>query len=330
MQQVSLLVTRRVWDHVLRQLEGIGEVRQWPSPSPMPREEFLARIADVDGLLCMDDDRIDRELLAHAPRLQVVSTVSADTDHIDLAAATERGVAILYAPGAADHAVADMTMALLLACARQVVAAHHFVMHRQWEYWHPELFMGTDVQGSTVGIIGLGHIGMEVAHRTLGFGMRVLYFDFQRDLDAEQRLGLQFGSLENVLREADFVTLHMPLTVATRRLISASRLRLMKPSAYLINTARGAIIDHVALVRALREGWIAGAGLDVYPDAPLAPTDPLLDLPNVVLTPHIGANTKQAMATMLQMATAQLGQYFQGERPAHAIVWPPDASSHAA
>jgi len=200
-----------------------------------------------------------------------------------------------------------------------VVDADRFVHERQWEYWAPYLFAGVEMRNSTLGIIGLGRIGLQVAVRALGFGMRVLYDSPKRHEDAES-LGLQFGSLDNILREADFVSLHVPLRPGTRRLIDERRLRLMRPSAFLINMARGAVVDHDALVRALREKWIAGAALDVFPREPILPDDPLLELPNVILTPHIGNNTRRSMARMVRAAAEQVIQVLHGEQPDYGIV----------
>jgi glyoxylate reductase len=268
----------------------------------------------------MGDDVIDAEVIDAAPRLLVISTATAGYDHIDIEAARRRRITVCHAPGAADTAVADLTMALILACARSVVEANAFVHRLAWQYWTPYLFEGIDMQNSTLGILGLGHIGLQVAHRAQGFGMRVLYHDPHRKEDAEQHLGVQFGSIDNLLREADFVSLHLPLLPSTIGLIDERRLQLMKPSAFLINMARGPIVDHPALLHALREGWIAGAALDVYDVEPLPADDPLLQLPNVIMTPHIGANTRRAISRMVRTATDQLLQFLRGEQPAHTVV----------
>ena len=323
MAQPTIYITRHIYEDVLRQLERAASVFLWDEDRPVPLPELLAGIADAEGLLCMPDDEITREVIGAAPRLRVISNMAAGYDNIDVAAAAERDIVVCHTPGTMDNAVADMTMTLLLACARHVVDAHRYVRERRWRYWYPELFVGTDIQGSAIGIIGLGHIGMNVAHRALGFGMRVLYHDARRNEDAEQLIGVQYGGLENLLREADFVTLHVPLTPATRGLITAQRLRLMKPTAYLINMARGPVVDHDALVQALRERWIAGAGLDVYDDEPISLDDPLLDLPGVVFSPHIGGNTAHALTRTMWMAADQLLQALHGRRPAHPVPLPP-------
>jgi len=320
MAKFTVYITRRVRNGFRRALEEIAEVEQWDEDRPVPREVLLAAVRNADGLLCMGDDAIDAEVIAAGRRLRVISTVSAGYDHIDLEAARVRRITVCHAPVAGDASVADLTLALILACARSLVDADRFVHARQWEYWAPYLFAGVEMRNSTLGIVGLGRIGLQVAHRALGFGMRVLYYNPRRHEDAEQNLGLQYGGLDNILREADFVTLHIPLRPATHGLINEDRLQLMRPSAYLINMARGAVVEHDALVRALREGWIAGAALDVYPREPISPDDPLLDLPNVILTPHIGNNTRRAMARMVRTAAEQIIQALNGEPPVHAVL----------
>lgn len=319
MAATVIYVTRQIWQDVRRQLERVGSVIAWDEARSAPPEELIMRVQQADALICTSEDRITRDVISAGRRLRVISTMSTGLDHIDLDAAAERGIVVCHAPAAADEAVADMTMALLLACARNVVGADNFVHNRQWQYWAPDLFLGVDVQGSTIGIIGLGHTGILVAHRALGFGMRVLYADPQRNVDAEQRLGVQYGALDDVLREADFVTIHTPWRPETRGLLTATRLQLMKRTAFLINTAHSEIVDHAALTRALREGWIAGAGLDVFNETPISPDDPLLDLPNVVLSPNIGANTVDGIGTMMRMAAEQVIDVLQGRTPAHAV-----------
>jgi len=326
MAHFTVYVTRKIWDEVRQQLAQVGTVVMWDEPRPIPHNELLAHVRDADALFCGADDQIDSEVIDAGRRLRIISTMSAGVDHIDLEVAAERGIIVCHTPGAADESVADLTMALLLACARNIVDADLFVKGREWQFWAPDLFLGVDVQGSTIGIIGLGSIGLEVAHRALGFGMRVLYYDPRRNVDAELRLGVQYGSLDNVLREADFITLHVPLLPSTYGLINEPRLRLMKKTAYLINMSRGPVVDHTALVRALRDGWIAGAGLDVFEQEPIPLDDPLLELPTVILTPHIGANTYSGMITMMRMAAEQIVAVLQGHAPAHPVKMPGKAA----
>jgi len=317
-----IYVTRRPPEEIRRRLEAAGSVSVWDKEYPVARDVLLAEVRDADALLCLGDDNIDRAIIEAGRRLRVISTASAGIDHIDLDAAQQHGIIVCNTPGAADAAVADLTMALVLACARHIIDGDLFVRAREWRYWYPDLLLGEDLRGSTLGIVGLGLIGLQVAHRAAGFSMRVIYTDIRRDPAAEESLRVQFGALHDLLREADFVSLHVPLSPATHDLIGARELRLMKPTAYLINTARGQLVEHDALVQALRDGWIAGAGLDVFQEEPLPEDDPLLRLPNVILTPHIGANTGRSMQAMFQMAAEQIIQALQGRRPAHTVVVP--------
>jgi glyoxylate reductase len=296
-------------------------VLEWDESRPIPHDELLTRVRDVDALLCTAGDVISRDIIDASTRLRVISTMSDEYAHIDVAAAAARGIAVCHTPGAVDEAVADMTVALLLACARNIVDAYLFMKNREWRYLAHDLFLGTEVQGTMLGIIGFEHTGIQVAHRALGFGMRVRYYDNERNHDAEERLGVEYAALDDILREADFVTLHLPPQPKYAHLINERRLRLMKPSAYLINMAHGLLIDHDALVRALREGWIAGAGLDVFAQEPLPMDDPLLDLGNVVLSPHISANTLDGIGTVMRMAAEQVIDVLQGRRPSHPVVW---------
>jgi len=317
-----IYVTRPLRNGYRRTLEAYGPVAQWTEDCPIPRDRLLEAVRGVSGLLCLGDDRIDRDVIAAGRSLRAISTATAGWDHIDLEAAAAHGIAVCHTPGAAEASVADLTMALLLACARGIVSADRFVRSGAWQCWTPYLFQGIELAQSTLGIVGLGHIGLQVAHRAQGFGMRVLYHDVQRNEDAEERMGLLYGGLENLLRESDFVSLHVPLLPGTRGLIDARRLRLMRPSAFLINLARGGVVDHEALVEALRRGTIAGAALDVHHREPLPADDPILSLPNVILTPHIGANTRKAITRMTRQAAEELVLALRGVRPPHALVWP--------
>ena len=322
MAQRKIFITRSIREEVRRHLERFGTVLVWDEQRPIPQRELLSAVKSIDALVAMPDDHITREVIEAAEQLRVISIISAHYDHVDIAAASERGIVVTHTPGTADDAVADLAMTLLLALGRHIIDAHVFVREGKWQYWYPELFIGSDIEGSAIGIIGLGSVGLRLAHRALGFAMRVLYYDPQRNEDAEQLLGIQYGSLDNVLREADFVILLLPSVPSTHSLIDARRLHLMKPNAYIINMSGGPIIEHDALVQALREGWIAGAGLDVFDEEPLTPDEALLDLPNVIFSPHIGSGTHHALSRMLWMAAGQLLQVLRGETPAHSVPRP--------
>lgn len=317
--QPTVVVTRAIPIAARRRLEDVSNVILWDSPDPMPRAELLRHYRGATGLLVMADDRIDAEIIQTADHLRVISTASPYYAHIDVRAAHARGIAVCYAPHVADNAKADMVMALLLACARHTVDADTFVKRRDWTFWSPHLFEGHDIQHNTLGIVGLGDVGLEVAHRAQGFGMRVLYYDIQRNPDAEELLGVQFGNLDSLLREADFVTLHLPRRPTTRHIMDERRLQLMKPTAYLINVADGTLVARDALVRAVREGWIAGAALDTFAEEPLTPDEPLLALSNVLLTPHIAANTTEALLDAMRLAAEQIVEVLHGRAPRYPV-----------
>ena len=278
-------------------------------------------MADKEGLLCTITDLIDQELLDHAPALKVIANYGVGFEHIDLAAATQRGLPVTNTPGVLTDATADLAFALILATARRMVEGDKRVREGRFTYWAPLLFLGHEVSGKTLGLIGAGRIGQAVAQRARGFGMRVLYYN-RTPLSpaAEQELHVSFAPLEDLLREADFVTLHVPLTPQTRHLIGRRELELMKPTAHLINTARGPMVDEAALVAALRRGEIGGAGLDVYEQEPqLSPG--LTDLDNVVLLPHVGSATIETRTRMGLMAAANLLAGLRGERPPNCLNW---------
>ena len=288
---------------------------------PMDRQELLRRVADKEGLLCTITDRIDTEVLDRAPGLKVIANYGVGFEHIDLDAATRRGIPVSNTPGVLTETTADLAFALILATARRVVAGDQRVRQGKFQYWAPLLFLGEEVNGKTLGIIGMGRIGKAVARRAAGFGMKLLYHS-RTPLSPleEQELGASLQPLETLLREADFVTLHVPLTPHTRHLIGSRELELMKDSAFLINTARGPVVDEAALVAALRQGQIRGAGLDVYEKEPeLSPG--LADLENVVLLPHLGSATVATRTRMAVMAAENLLAGLRGDPPPNCLNW---------
>jgi glyoxylate reductase len=284
--------------------------------TPM-REILLNNIADKDGIICVVGDRMDKEAIDRASNLKVISTMSAGFEHIDVAYATQKGIYVGYAPDALTEATADLTFSLLLSAARRITESDRLIRQRKWTIsWTPLFMIGKSVWESTLGIIGLGKIGKAVAKRAHGFNMRVLYTDSVRLTPEEERKsGVMFRSLEDLLKESDFVSIHVPFTDETRHFMNEERLKLMKPSAILINASRGATVDETALIKALREKWIAGAALDVYEKEPIADNNPLLDLENVVLVPHIGSATIEARTKMAEMAVLNLLSVLKGERP---------------
>jgi lactate dehydrogenase-like 2-hydroxyacid dehydrogenase len=310
-----VFVTRRLPGDTLDRLAGDLDVDVWPEPFPPPDDAFRESATLAEGLLCMLTDRIDATLLAACPRLRVVSQMAVGVDNIDVAAATARGIPVGHTPGVLTETTADLAFALLLAVARRVVEADRFVREGRWTTWDPGGLLGRDVHRSTLGIVGMGAIGRSVARRASGFAMRILYTSrTPRDVS-----GATFVPLDELLSQSDFVTLHCALTPETHHLIGERELRLMKPTAMLVNTSRGPVVDQVALARALREGWIAGAGVDVTEVEPIPLDDPLLAAPNCVVLPHIGSATVRTRARMAEMAVANLLAGLRGEPLPHCV-----------
>lgn len=277
-------------------------------------EELRARLGGVDALITGTDEVSERALQA-ADRLKVISKHGVGLDGIDLEAARARGIVVTATPGAADHSVADMALALLLAVMRRLVTACTQTREGRW----PKL-IGGELQGKRLGIVGLGRIGRQVARRAMGFGMEVQAYDPLPDPDWAQRHGVRYVSLEELLRTSDVVSLHAPLTAETRRLLDAERLALLRPGAVLINTARGELVDEEALLACLREGRISGAGLDVFAVEPLPAGHPLLGMEQVVVSPHMASYTREALARMGEMAAENVLRVLRGEEPLVRIV----------
>jgi glyoxylate reductase len=315
MPRPTVFVTRHLPGGALDFLRGHCTVRLWEGELPPTPQELRDGAADSDGLLTLLTDRVDRELLAAARRLLVVSNMATGFDNIDLAAATEHGVLVTRTPGVLSETTADFAFALLLAAARRVVEGDRYARAGRWKTWGPEMLLGHDVHGATIGIIGMGGIGEEMAKRARGFGMRIFYTSRTRKPALEKRYGMEFYDLDLLLENSDFVTLHAPLTEETRHLIDERALQMMKPTAVLVNTARGQIVDQGALYHALKEGWIAAAALDVTDPEPMPADDPLLTLENCIVTPHIASASVATRSRMAMLAAEQLVQALRGETP---------------
>ncbi|MCB1743147.1 MAG: D-glycerate dehydrogenase [Gammaproteobacteria bacterium] len=268
--------------------------------------ESQGELHDIDAILSFAHTPIGEPELTRLPRVKVVSNYGVGVDHIDVAAAARHAVPVGNTPGAVDGATADQAMALMLAVARNTVRGDAFARGPDFHAFDPAFMLGTDVFGATLGIVGMGRIGIEVARRARGFGMQILYYNRRRDETAEQELGARYKDLDALLAESDFVSLNMPLTEQTTGMIDAAALARMKPTAFLINTARGGVVDTDALYAALRDGRIAGAGLDVTEPEPLPRNHPLLGLQNLVITPHLGTSTLGTRKRMGQMALDNL------------------------
>jgi glyoxylate reductase len=318
-QRPRAFVTRDLPGPALERLAEATEVEVWPEELPPPPEDLASKVQQCDALLTLLTDRVDAPLLHTAHNLLVVSNMATGFDNIDVPAATARSVLVTRTPGVLSETTADFAFALLLAAARRVVEGDRYVRANRWKTWGPETLLGQDVHGATLGIIGLGGIGRVVARHARGFGMRVLYTGPSRKPDAERELSVEFRALDELLRESDFVSLHAPLTPETKHLINARTLRLMKPTAMLVNTSRGPLVDQAALYEALRSGVTAAAALDVTDPEPMSPDDPLLTLPNVILTPHIASASVATRSRMALLAAENLITALRGEIPEDAV-----------
>ena len=309
-----VFVTRAIAPEATAKLRRHAEVEVWPRATPPPYAEILRRARDVDGLLTMVTDRIDAALIASAPKLRVISNLAVGLDNIDIAAATAAGIVVGHTPGVLTDATADLAFALLMATARRVAEGDREVRAGQWQTWGPEVLLGRDVWGATLGIIGWGQIGRAMARRGAGFNMRILYASRSTHDDSDVP-GAMRVPMRRLLRESDFVSIHVPLRPETHHLVGAKELAAMKPGAILINTARGAIVDQRALYRALKAGHLGGAGLDVSDPEPIPSNDPLLKLANVVITPHIGSASHTSRYKMAEIATDNIVEVLRGRLP---------------
>lgn len=314
----KVFITRRIPENGIEMLKEHFEVEVWKYEHEIPREVLLEKVRDVDAVVTMVSEKVDRELFDNAPRLRIVANYAVGYDNIDVDEATKRGIYVTNTPDVLTNATADFAWTLLLATARRLVEADNFVRSGEWKRkgiaWHPLMFLGQDVYGKTIGIVGFGRIGQAVARRAKGFGMRIIYNARSRKPDVERELGAEFRPLEELLRESDFVVLAVPLTKETHHMINEERLRLMKPTAILVNIARGKVVDTRALIKALREGWIAGAGLDVFEEEPYY-NEELFSLKNVVLAPHLGSATYGAREGMAELVARNLIAFKNGEVP---------------
>ena len=303
-----IVLTRTLPFPAIERLAAEHELETWPDRFPPSPERLRELLADAEGLLCMLTDSVDSETIEAAGRLKAIATLAVGTDNIDLDAASAHGIPVGNTPDVLTDATADLTFALLLASARRLKAAADDVLDGEWETWEPARWLGSDVSGATLGIVGLGRIGRAVARRSEGFGMTVLH----TSRSAEGAV-----SLDELLERSDFVSLHCPLNPETRHLINQSTLARMRPTAHLVNTSRGPIVDQSALAQALREGEIAGAALDVTDPEPLAPGDPLLEAPNLLVVPHIGSATHRARERMADIAVDNLLAALDGRPMPH-------------
>ena len=310
-----IFVARIIPDDGLQAVAAACDMDLWEDELPPPRDELLRRVAGCDGVLTLLTDRVDDEFLdAAGPRLKVVSNYAVGFDNIDVAACARRGIPVGNTPGVLTETTADLAFALMMAAARRLPEGDRYVRAGSWKTWGPLLLLGPDVHGATIGIVGFGRIGQALARRAQGFGMEILYHDVQPlPDDVTGPLGATYLPLEELLPRSDFVSLHVNLSPVTRHLINAQTLSWMKPTAVLVNTSRGPVVDQAALATALRDGIIWAAALDVTDPEPIPMDDPLVGLDNCLIVPHIASASRATRDRMAQMAAANLIAGVRGE-----------------
>ncbi|MBX5444558.1 D-glycerate dehydrogenase [Sphaerobacter sp.] len=316
---MRIAVSRVIPEAGLDLLRQAGDVAVWEGELPPSREELVRLAEGADGLLTLLTERVDGDLLDRLPSVRVVSNMAVGFDNIDVAACTARGVAVCTTPDVLTETTADLAFGLLLAVARRIPEGHNAVLAGAWRTWEPMGYLGPDVHGATLGIIGLGRIGQAVARRARGFDMRILYHAPRRRPEVEEELGAEWRELDALLAESDFVSLHVPLTEQTRGMIGREQLQRMRRGAVLINTARGPVVQTDALLEALEQGWIWAAGLDVTDPEPLPAEHPLLRHPRVVVTPHIASASFTTRNRMAELAARNLLAVLRGETPPRCL-----------
>jgi glyoxylate reductase len=315
MPRPKVLITHGLFEAARNLLDEHFDTDYWTAKDHIPRQELLKRIADRDALVCLLTEKVDEELLSRAPRLKIAATVSVGYDNLDIPACTHHRVAATNTPGVLDDTTADTAWMIMMAVARRLIEAEAWLRSGTWPGWDLDQLCGADIWGKTLGIVGFGRIGREMARRAKGFRMRTLYHDSARVAsEIESKLAAEFVSFERLLIESDFVSLHVPLTRETHHLFGAKTIGQMKPTAYLINTSRGPVVDEAALAEALKAGKIAGAALDVFEFEPKV-SPALLALKNVVLTPHIGSGSLETRTKMAVTAAENVVALFEGRRP---------------
>jgi len=318
MPKPKVFATHSLFEAARQILQETCEVEYWAKPERPPREEVLRRVKDKEGLICLLTEKINGELLSVAPKLRIAANVAVGFDNIDVAACTKRGVVATNTPGVLDETTADFAWTLLMAVARRLSEGEELARSGKWKNWDLDQLVGTDVWGKTLGIVGFGRIGRAVARRASGFQMKVIYTDAMRaPADVEKALNAEFREMNALLAESDFVSVHVPLLPETRGLFDSPKFYRMKPTAFLINTARGPVVDEAALVAALEAGKIAGAGLDVYENEPFI--HPGLKRANVVLAPHMASASLETRTKMACIAAENVVALFAGQRPPNIL-----------
>ncbi|PYU64986.1 MAG: D-glycerate dehydrogenase [Acidobacteria bacterium] len=318
MPKPKVFATHGLFDVARQILQKSCDVQYWTKPGRPPREEVLQQVKEKEGLICLLTEKVNEDLLREAPNLRIAANVAVGFDNIDVAACTKRGVAATNTPGVLDETTADFAWTLLMAVARRLSEGEALARSGNWKNWDLDQLVGTDVWGKTLGIVGFGRIGRAVARRASGFQMKVIYTDAVRPAEeVEKELKVEFREMNALLAESDFISVHVPLLPETRGLFDSPKFYRMKPTAFLINTSRGPVVDEAALVAALEGGKIAGAGLDVYENEPFI--HPGLKRANVVLAPHIASASLETRTKMACIAAENVVALFTGKRPPNVL-----------
>ena len=320
MAKPKVFVTRVIAQEALDKIAQATEMEVWPDELPPPYEVLLEKARDIDGLLTLLSDKIDAVLMDEAPKLKVISNMAVGYDNIDIDEAIKRRIVVGNTPGVLTETTADLAFALLMAAARRVAEADNYSRQGRWKSWGPMVLLGRDIHHATLGIVGLGRIGAEVAKRAKGFNMKVLYYNRTRRSEEESQLGVEYvPEITRLLTDADFISLHVPLTPETHQLIGTAEFAMMKRTAVLINTSRGSVVDQKALYEALKSRQIFAAAMDVSEVEPIPPDDPLLTLDNIVITPHIGSASVTTRTNMAHMAAENLLAGLSGQVPPNCV-----------
>jgi len=321
MAKPKVFVARKMAQEALDTIADAAEMELWEDELPPPRDVLLKKVQDIDGLLSLLTDKVDAELMDAAPRLKVVSNMAVGFDNIDVPEATKHGIVVGNTPGVLTETTADFAWALIMATGRRVAEGDRWTRSGKWKTWGPMILLGYDIHHATLGIVGFGRIGIEIAKRARGFNMKILYYDVvRRKPEEEKELGLEYvPNLHDLLSKADFVTIHVPLMAETRHLISTAEFAAMKPTAIFVNTSRGPVVDQKALYQALKSGQIFAAGLDVTEVEPISMDDPLLTLDNITIAPHIASASVATRTKMATMAAANLIAGLKGEMPPNCV-----------
>jgi len=320
MPKPKIYVTRKLPERGLQIIRKHFDMEVWPEYAPPPKKTIIEKAKNVDALATLLSDKIDAEVFNAAPRLKIVSQLAVGFDNIDIPEATKRGIYVTNTPEVLTDTTADFAWALLMALARRVIEADKYVRTGQWKVgWHPDMMTGRDIYNATIGVVGAGRIGYAVAKRATGFSMKILFYDVVPRPEIEKDFGAKKVDLDTLLKESDFVSIHVPLMKETQHLINEQKLKLMKKTAYLINNSRGPVVDEKALYKALKEGWIAGAGLDVFEQEPTPADNPLLKLDNVAVAPHISSASIETRSKMGEMVAENLVAFFEGKKPPNLL-----------